>query len=104
MNADWDDAPSRIRRKAGTAAVWGVSLAFGLCITGGGLYLAFGQMTTSAATHAQLSRFSADALRKPEAVHASQPANQQPYESPRIDEKNWIRPSDDAHRDAQAEL
>ncbi len=71
MNADWDDAPSRIRRKAGTAAVWGVSLAFGLCITGGGLYLASGQMTTSAATHAQLSRFSADALRKPEAVHAS---------------------------------
>jgi len=54
MNADWDDAPSRIQRKSGNATVWCVSLVFGLGFTGGGLYLASSQVNTNPPEEAQL--------------------------------------------------
>lgn len=105
MNADWDDAPSRVQRKAGNAIRWCVSLVFGLCITGGGLYLASGQMKPNPRAEAQVARLNAEAIRKHnEEVRARQLANQQRYQPSPMEEKNWIRSSDVAQRSAQARI
>lgn len=104
MKADWDDAPSRVQRKAENAMMWCVSLAFGLSITGGGLYLASGQMKPNPRAEAQVARLNAEATRKHnEEVRARQLANQQRYQPPAMEEKNWIRSSDVAQRNAQAQ-
>lgn len=103
MNADRDDAPSRIQRKAGNAIVWCVSLVFGLGITGGGLYLASGQMKPNSRAEAQVARLNIEAIRKHnEEVRARQLASQQRYNPAPMEEKNWIRSSEEAQRDAQA--
>ncbi len=104
MNADRDDAPSRIQRKAGNAIVWCVSLVFGLSITGGGLYLASGQMKPNPRAEAQLARINAEAIRKHnEEVRARQLASQQRYNPAPMEEKNWIRSSEEAQQSAQAQ-
>lgn len=104
MNADRDDAPSRIQRKTGNAIVWCVSLVFGLGITGGGLYLASGQMKPKPRTEAQLASLNAEAIRKHnEEMRARQIASQQRYNAAPMEEKNWIRSSDEAQRNAQAQ-
>lgn len=104
MNADWDDAPSRVQRKAGNSIVWCVSLIFGVGITGGGLYLASGQMKPNPRAEAQVARLNAEAIRKHnEEARARQLANQQRYQPPAMEEKNWIRSSEEAQRDAQAQ-
>jgi len=104
MNADWDDAPSRIQRKAGNTIVWCVSLVFGLGITGGGLYLASDQMKPNPRTEAHIAHINAEAIRKHnEEARARQIANQQRYNSAPMEEKSWIRSSDDAKRDAQTQ-
>lgn len=104
MNADWDDAPSRVRKKTGSAIVWCVSLVFGLSITGGGLYLASGQMKPTQSAQAHVARLNAEAIRKhSEEVRAHQLASQQRYNPAPMEEKNWIRSSQEAQRDAQAQ-
>jgi len=104
MNADWDDAPSRVQRKAGNAIVWCVSLIFGVGITGGGLYLASGQIKPNPRSEAQVARLNAEAIRKHnEDALARQLANQQRYQPPPMQEKNWIRSSEEAQRDAQTQ-
>lgn len=102
MNAEWDDAPSRIQRKARNLIVWCASLIFGVAITGGGLYLASGQMKPNPRTEAQVAHLNAEAIRKHnEEIRARQLANQQRYQPPPMQEKNWIRSSEEAQRDAQ---
>lgn len=102
MNADWVDAPSRVQRKAGNAIVWCVSLVFGLGITGGGLYLASEQMKPNPRAEAQVARLNAEAIRKHnEDVRARQIANQQRYQPPVMEEKNWIRSSTETPEDAR---
>lgn len=104
MNADWDDAPSRIQRKAGNSIIWCVSLVFGLGITGGGLYLASSQMKPNQRAERQVASLNAEAIRKHnEEVRARQLASQQRYNTAPMEEKNWIRSSDEAQRDAQSE-
>lgn len=101
MNADWNDAPYRIQRKAGNTILWCVSLVFGLGITGGGLYLASGQMKPNQRAEAQVAR---EAIRKHnDELRARQPASQQRYQAPPMEEKNWIRSSEEAQRDARAQ-
>lgn len=95
MNADWNDAPSRIQHKAGSAIVWCVSLVFGLAITGGGLYLASGQMKPNPRAEAQVAHLNAEAIRKHnEEVRARQRASLQRYSPAPMEEKNWIRSSE----------
>lgn len=104
MNADWDDAPSRVQRKAGNTIVWCISLIFGLGITGGGLYLASGQMKPNQRAEAQVAHLNAEAMRKHnEEMRARQLANQQRHQPPPMQEKNWIRSSEEAQRDAEAQ-
>lgn len=104
MNADRDDAPSRIQRKAGNAIVWCVSLVFGLGITGGGLYLASSQMKPNPRAEAQVARLNTEAIRKHnEEVRARQLASQKRYNPAPMEEKNWIRSSEEAQRNAQAQ-
>jgi len=104
MNADWDDAPVRIQRKAGNAMVWCISLVFGLGITGGGLYLASGQMKPNPRAEATVARLNAEATRKHnEEVRARQLASQQRYNPAPMEEKNWIRSSEEVQRNAQAQ-
>jgi len=95
MNADWNDASSRIQRKAGNAIVWCVSLVFGLGVTGGGLYLASGQMKQNPRAKVQIARLNAEATRKHnEEMRARQLASKQCYNPAPMDEKNWIRSSE----------
>lgn len=105
MNADWNDAPYRVQRKAGSAIiVWCVSLVFGLGITGGGLYLASGQMKPNPRAEAQLAQLNAEAIRKHnEELRARQLASQHRYQAPPMEEKNWIRSSEEAQREAQVQ-
>lgn len=102
MNADWEDAPSRIQRKAGSAIVWCISLLFGLGITGTGLYLASGQMKPNPRAEAQLARLTAEAILKHnEEVRARQIASQPRSYPASMEEKNWIRSSEEPQRDAR---
>lgn len=104
MKADWEDAPFRVQRKGGNVIVWCVSLVFGLGVTGGGLYLASGQMKPSPRVEAQIALSNAEAIRKHnEEVQARQLAQQQRYQLPAMEDKNWIRSSEDAQREAQVQ-
>lgn len=104
MKADWNDAPYRVQRKANNAITWFGSLVFGLSITVGGLYLTAGQVKLNPRAEAQVARLNAEVIRKHnEKVRALQLANQQRYQPPPMEEKNWIRSSDVAQRSAQAQ-
>lgn len=103
MNADWDDAPSRVQRKIERATTWLMALACGLSLTVGGLYLAAGQTKQGAGGEVQQARMEVqDVPKRSEEMWVRQRADQPRPEPEAMNERNWIRYGDEPTQDALA--
>ncbi|OEC32541.1 hypothetical protein SAMN05216600_1393 [Pseudomonas cuatrocienegasensis] len=101
MHADRNDAPWRVQRKNANPVVWVASVAFGLGVTFGGLYLGGSQMQSNQ-RDMQVTRQSAEAAHKRNQEEWGKQDRERHYQAQAMDERKWIRSSDDAQGDQQA--